>query len=425
MKKLLLGLAAFTALQLNAQNYLISFTGSGASATVTSVKVDNLTTGTTLTLTGTDILRLTTATAENSPNASQPSGLRIYPNPMNEYSTIEILPPSGGEAVLTVSEIHGKTVATQKIILDNSKQGFKQSGLKSGFYLVDIKGKGFRFSGKLISKSKSNGSLRIEKYNSFSKSDISDINEEAPTKRSSLATIDMLYAAGNVLKFTGSYGSYKTIVADVPAANKTINFNFVSCVDADFNYYPVVIIDQQIWMAENLKTTKYNDNTSLNPVTVAADWTSTTAGSYCDYLNTPTYSTTYGRLYNWYAVASTNPKNVCPTGWHVPTDDQLMALQTYLGGEAAAGGKLKETGITHWTTPNTGATNSSGFTALPAGYRNTSGTYGMQTNYGYWWSATEATPTSGWYYYLYYGNGSFIHLDHEKHYGSSVRCLKN
>lgn len=198
-------------------------------------------------------------------------------------------------------------------------------------------------------------------------------------------------------------------------------------IDIDGNVYTTVTIGTQVWLKENLKTTKYNDGTAIPNVTDNTTWSTLTAGAYCDYSNTPAYSTTYGygRLYNWYAVANTNPKNVCPTGWHVPTDAQLTTLVTYLGGEALAGGKLKETGTAHWLTPNTGATNETGFTALPGGYRNTSGTFGLLGNTGFWWSSSEQNTNYSWYYYIYYGNGSLIRLDNEKHIGSSVRCLKD
>ena len=245
------------------------------------------------------------------------------------------------------------------------------------------------------------------------------------TSRSIEATVDMEYATGDLLKFTGASGNYRTIVTDIPATSKTINFNFVACTDGDFNIYPVVTIGTQTWMAENLKTTKYNDGTAIPNVTDNATWSTTSSAAYCDYFNNFTNSNTYGRLYNWYTVASTNPKKVCPTGWHVPTDPQWATLSTYLGGEGVAGGKLKETGTTHWLTPNTGATNVTGFTALPGGYRNTSGTFGLIGNTGYWWSATAGSSTYSWYYYIYFGNSNLTRLDHENHFGSSVRCLKD
>ena len=135
-----------------------------------------------------------------------------------------------------------------------------------------------------------------------------------------------------------------------------------SLTDIDGNDYKTVTIGTQVWMVENLKTTKYNDGTAIPNITDNTSWAALTTGAYCDNINTPSISTTYGRLYNWYAVdnnagtkvASNGGKNVCPTGWHVPSDAEWTTLTTYLGGESVAGGKLKETGTTHWQSPNTG-----------------------------------------------------------------------
>jgi uncharacterized protein (TIGR02145 family) len=184
-------------------------------------------------------------------------------------------------------------------------------------------------------------------------------------------------------------------------------------------------------MAENLKTTKYNDGTPIPNTTDNTTWAALTTGAYSDYSNTPSNSTPYGRLYNWYVVdnnaatkvASNGGKNVCPTSWHMPTDAEWTTLTTYLGGESVAGGKLKDT--THWTTPNTGATNETGFTALPGGGRYVDGEYGIIGYEGYWWSSTEGSTTFAWsrgmsYDYTFVDRGPTPERS-----GFSVRCLKD
>jgi uncharacterized protein (TIGR02145 family) len=422
MKKLLLlGLALFTLLRLNAQ-YQIIFSGTGAVTTVTSVTVENLTKGTSLTLNGTDILILTLTTGVNSPEYNK-SNMKIYPNPTNDYATLEVLPPYESDAVIIVSEITGKAVIQKQVHLENSGQGFIMRGLKSGFYLVDVRGDGFQFSGKLVSNGNATGNLSIEESGSL----IQKVEEKEATKtsRSIVANVNMSYTAGDRLKFTGSSGNYKTIVTDVPAASKTINFNFVLCRDGDYNIYPVVTIGTQVWMAENLKTTKYNDAATAIPNVTDATWSGLSTAAYCDYSNVPTYSTTYGRMYNWYAIATTNPKKVCPALWHVATNADWTTLSTFLGGVSAAGGKLKETGTAHWTSPNTGATNETGFTAIGGGYRAQDGSYGLLGAYGFWWTSTEATPSSGYYRYMYNTSGSLGSVDNDKHAGFYVRCVKD
>ncbi|HRZ98354.1 MAG TPA: fibrobacter succinogenes major paralogous domain-containing protein, partial [Paludibacter sp.] len=163
-----------------------------------------------------------------------------------------------------------------------------------------------------------------------------------------------------------------------------------SMTDQDGNVYKTVTIGTQTWMAENLRTTKYNDGTSIVAINSSNEWSALSTGAYCNCKNTENNGeiATYGRLYNWYAV---NTGKLAPKGWHVPTFDELSALITYLGGETEAGGKLKETGNTHWTTPNLGATNEVGFTALPAGLCEPKGTYSQFGAYGTWWCATGET----------------------------------
>jgi uncharacterized protein (TIGR02145 family) len=195
--------------------------------------------------------------------------------------------------------------------------------------------------------------------------------------------------------------------------------------DIDNNVYNTVTIGTQVWMKENLKTTRYNDGTAILNVTDGAIWSTLSAGAYCWYDNNAVkYKAEYGALYNWYVVASTNAKNVCPTGWHVPTDTEWTTLTTYLGGETVAGGKLKETGTTHWESPNTGATNASGFTALPGGNRLNDGSFDYVGQYGQWWSSTEYLANSAWtrdvgYYFKTLDRAYYL-----KPSGYSVRCIK-
>jgi uncharacterized protein (TIGR02145 family) len=197
-----------------------------------------------------------------------------------------------------------------------------------------------------------------------------------------------------------------------------------SVIDKDGNVYKTVTIGTQVWMAENLKTTKYVNGDLIGTTPVPT--TDISAES------TPKYQwpssgnendvATYGRLYTWYAVTDT--RNICPDGWHVPVNVEFTTLMTYLGGDTIAGSKLKETGTTHWASPNTRATNVTGFTALPGGYRGYEGTYNFMSYTGYFWTATEYDPNNGWFRGLYY-NGAYDHnLSNSKQAGFSVRCIK-
>jgi uncharacterized protein (TIGR02145 family) len=426
MKKLLFLIMIFCALKANAQNYLISFTGEGASSSVSSVKVENLMKGTVLTVNGNDILHLTIATIINSIDDNQSSELKIYPNPMTYNSTLQIYPPVAGNAVITILDMTGKPVAQIQSNLENIRQDFRLSGIKNGFYLVNVKGNSYQFSGKLLSNVKSNGPVSIEKVNNR----VQALNEKAEKtdSKGTQATVDMAYSPGDRLKFTGISGDYSTVVIDIPAESKTITFNYIACTDDDLNNYAVVKIGTQVWMAENLKTTKYNDNTEIPLVTDNVTWGLLSTPGYCWYNNdAATYKATYGALYNWFVLdaASNGGKNVCPTGWHVSTNAEWTTMKTYLGGDVG-GIKIKETGHIHWLTHgDMVGTNESGYTALPGSYRVLNGTFGNIGVDGNWWSSTEWNTLNAFGWTVAFIGGYLFSTGFYKQYGQSVRCVRD
>lgn len=194
--------------------------------------------------------------------------------------------------------------------------------------------------------------------------------------------------------------------------------------DTDGNTYKTVKIGTQIWMAENLKTTKFNDGGPINMVSAPAEWSNLSTAAYCVYNNDPnSFINTYGLLYNWHAV---NNGNLCPVGWHVPDDSEWITLINFLGGIDKASGKLKESGTLHWIYPNTGAVNEYGFTALPGGWRFYSdGSYNWINYGGYWWSSTSETTSNAWNINMAYDYEHIGRDDNDKKYGFSVRCIKD
>jgi uncharacterized protein (TIGR02145 family) len=172
-----------------------------------------------------------------------------------------------------------------------------------------------------------------------------------------------------------------------------LRFRTLLITDAEGNSYKTVYIGTQQWMAENLKVTKYSDGSTIPNITDDTQWQNNTTGAWAYYNNDAANNPKYGKLYNWYAVSKTTNgnKNVCPTGWHVPTDAEWTVLTDYLGGASVAGGKMKEVGSTNWLYPNTEATNISLFTGLPGGYRGYGGSYNGIGYYGDWWSSSEYT----------------------------------
>jgi uncharacterized protein (TIGR02145 family) len=199
-----------------------------------------------------------------------------------------------------------------------------------------------------------------------------------------------------------------------------------SITDIDGNIYPTVKIGNQIWMTKNLTVTKYNEGTLIPIINDNTEWTNLNYGAYSDYNNDTNLSAEYGRLYNFYVAD--NPLNVCPIGWHIPTHEEWITLVEYLGGENIAGGKLKESGFTHWRSPNTGATNATGFTALPGGYRSAlSGAYSYLMDGGYYWSSTSVGISNefGWGRYFFYQYQDASAFTSDKNTGNSIRCLKS
>jgi uncharacterized protein (TIGR02145 family) len=192
--------------------------------------------------------------------------------------------------------------------------------------------------------------------------------------------------------------------------------------DRENNTYDVVLVGAQVWMADNLRVTSFSNGdaipTTLADITAAVDPVYRWA-----YGNDNNNVATYGLLYTWY-VAS-DARNVCPTGWHVPTDGQLESMKTFLGGELVAGGKLKETGTTHWNTPNTGATNETGFTAVPGGYRFPDGPFASMGVSSYFWSTTPGIGALVWGQGLRDINTVMLRGGYPPADGASIRCLKN
>ena len=239
------------------------------------------------------------------------------------------------------------------------------------------------------------------------------------------------------------YGEIKTF--------QTESSDTGTVTDVDGNVYKTVRIGTQWWMAENLRVTHYRNGdgiqmatmdgeprTGENPtatyypfgdaiplVTDDAAWSALTTGAYCIYDNNESNAEIYGNLYNWYAVADS--RSIAPVGWHVPIDAELQTLIDIVGGEAVAGGLLKEAGTAHWISPNTG-TDEFGFAALPGGYRLINGTYrGLGTN-ALFWSCTE-DPSGfmpfAWYRSLFNSSSNILRLSDSRKIGMSVRCVRD
>ena len=194
----------------------------------------------------------------------------------------------------------------------------------------------------------------------------------------------------------------------------------------DGQTYKTVRIGTQTWMAENLKTTKYRNGdqiaTTSSPGLNIKKEASASKYQWA-YKGDEKNVTTYGRLYTWYAV--TDSRAICPAGWHIPAETDWQTLTDFLASDNIAGGKMKETGTAHWNEPNKGATNESGFLALPGGYRNFDVSFDGIGMASYWWSATENFNTNGWSRVINWISSNLSKNTENKAYGFSVRCIKD
>ena len=223
----------------------------------------------------------------------------------------------------------------------------------------------------------------------------------------------------------------------ITTGNSTsLNVPGPNVTDIDGNMYQSITNCSQTWLQSNLNVSKYSDGTSIPQVTDPTQWANLTTGAWCYYGNSLNFGVIYGKLYNWYAVAGiynaaseANPslrKKLAPVGWHIPTHAEWNYLSNCLGGETVAGGKMKATGPSLWNSPNLAATNESGFTGLPGGFRTGASSAFQSVSYcGYWWSSSESSPTNIWYRYLDNGDGSLHKEDYYKDFGRSVRCVRD
>ena len=203
---------------------------------------------------------------------------------------------------------------------------------------------------------------------------------------------------------------------DPPAAKPSVK-------DIQGNVYDIVTIGTQTWMAENLKVTQFKDTTDIPNITNNGQWGNLTTPGYCYYNHDgDSLNDIYGAMYNWFAV---NSGKLCPDGWHIPTNDEWLILFDYLGGVDTAGGQLKEQGSKHWINPNIGASNASGFTALPGGYRYETGVFYDLGKNGNWWTTTEENLGNAYYWKIHNNLISVSGNSILKQRGLSVRCVKD
>ncbi len=414
MKKitLLFMLTLITVGIISAQNYEISFSVNGSESDLKSVKVQNLNKGTEVVLTANQTLLLSSSTNLTENDFSR-TNVKAFPNPFVDKTTIEFSSPNNGSVKISIFDLNGRIIIEKSEFIKDGFNQFEISGIRSGIYFCMVIMDNYEYGTQIISHN-----------NTTVNPEINFVNRIEPLKntfsKSKVATIHMYYSEGDLLLATAYTNEEAAVKTFVPTHNQNIEFEMYSCTDADGNQYKTVEIGNQVWMAENLRTTKFNDGSEL---TLEIDnWSSVCAPAYCWFNHDPqTYGEKYGALYNFYAV--NHEKNICPNGWHVPTDEDFSELYISLGSNV--GGKLKEQGHQNWQSSNIVGTNKSGFTALPSGYRGGLGGFLDEKLNTYFWTSTPSVNGKAWIRSLSYEHNNLNKTYSSIQNGFSVRCLKD
>ncbi|MCU4175129.1 FISUMP domain-containing protein [Carboxylicivirga sp. N1Y90] len=444
IKFLLISIIVTASLSLNAQNYDISFTASGESNSIGSIIATNLSTNESLTLQGSDMLQLQ-ATSTDITKISNDTDIKLYPNPYNSLSNLELQLDKNQTVLIALTNLSGKTLIQYKQELNASTHKFNIATAHAGIYLLSIRTEKKTICKKII-------------QNQASQNLIKHLGSE-PNNISSRSS---LKAANNVLSFTPgdviSYrfvsGNFTTIINEIPTSSKVINAEFVECSDYEGNHYAVVKIGNQWWMAENLRSTKYADGTSIPHVTSDEDWAAmrgmggSTERAYCYFNNSEASNDV---LYTYSAATNNAPydgvnyaQGIAPNGWHIPGNAEWYELRDYLidnghnydgssSGSYIAKSLASNSG---WDTNdkegspgyNQLTNNKSGFNALPTGFRKDY--YGRfhfnSRKYARWWSRPIGNSGRTNFGLNYSSLYFFTDGDNTGNScGFSVRCVKN
>jgi len=345
-------------------------------------------------------------------------------------STVSFFAKQAGSTQLNAFSIDGRKVVGINQNLQEGLNSFQLS-LPKGAFSIQVVGKGYTYTAKMINQT---GTVRKPEI-AYSGTVKQATSNPQKSKSSALGTTTMTYTTGDQLLYKGTSGNYSTIVTDVPTASKTINFDFVTCQDTDLNNYSVVTIGTQTWMVENLKTTRYRNGEAIGTTTpVTKDIYSENMPKYqWAYNGDENMAAKYGRLYTWYAA--TDSRNIAPVSWHVPTDAEWTTLENYVSANLGTSGSVAKSlaATTDWDSfLNTGAigndltkNNTSGFTALPGGYRYSEGFLGVGDT-GYWWRSTGNDTTDAWFFRgLHCSDGGLARGYYTESSGFSVRCVRD
>ena len=415
---------SFCMLNAGAFNYAVSFSGKGASTEVTSVLVQNITKGTSVTVPTGQVLNLTDGLTTVEGVVSETDGRMQLLSDRNGNASISFQVLQAGITTIELFSTDGRSLASVNNDLPEGMHRY-QLLLPGGLCIVRVSGNGFNYSAKHIGRSEAGNLVQII-------ADGNDTNsQEGPARVMASVPVAMDYSAGDRIIFRGNSGNMSTLVSDVISADKNIEFNFVPCTDANGNHYATITIGDQVWMAENLKATKYADGTDIilraSKAEFLADPDRRTT-PICRFFNDdPATKDIAGLAYKYQTI---NHKNLCPEGWRIPNHFEWRTLRDAISLQTLERyNSIRKTGP-YWS--NAGATNASGFSAVAAG------TFWEEwpIHYGTWsiWLASDLwnnDPNNSWFFYAGtddnppYGNPVVDELasDAFAMFGA-IRCLK-
>jgi uncharacterized protein (TIGR02145 family) len=411
-------------------NKVIQFQSRTSLQVIDSIKVHNITDNVTVKLLNNLELNLI-------PDESSVAGLKaeddhlisIFPNPMVDYAICKWFNAIEGEAVIEVFNLEGKACLSRKERVLAGYNEFKLV-LPPGIFLLKVSSRYSISNLKVISNSfVRDFSLDVNNHNT--------LDYQKRISNTHVATLP--FSPGDKLLYKAFSGKMITLIPDSPTESKTINIDFYECRDADGNDYPVVVLGKQVWMAENLNTSRFRNGEPIPELQATASWSETTGAARSFYQNDFVLTETFGQLYNYKAL--TDGRFLAPEGWRIPTDADFLSLDTFLISQSYnydlslqennTAASVSATGFL-WDiseSPGTpgflsGKNNSSGFGALPAGFRNSVGNFNLRNKIAAFWTMTPFGTENAWNRKIYHDRTYFSREIDLLQSGFSVRCLR-
>lgn len=421
---------------LYAQDFYINFYPGSDTISIESIKVENLSNETVYNMSTDDVLHVIESTDARF-IAGAKNKCEIFPNPSDASFFVNFFAESDGQVSISIIDVQGRQLMDETFYAAKGFYKTEISGALNGLYFIQIRGEAYTYTEKIAGTASKTQSLHASIAQSVAFSE----TQNPVTKLGD--EYEMPYKYGDVLIFTfiSSNGNktFKPVVINnqgiiADGEMLTLTVNFYKCRDNENYEYSVVEVGEKVWMAENLNTEYFANNSHIKLETSDNSWGQLKTVAFCNYLNSVENSATYGKLYNWHAVDFS--AGLCPSGWHVPSDAEWLNLEKNIGVSNTVVGKkgwrgnpygcyLKANGTDFWSADPNEQTNAAGFFALPAGIRTLTGGFNHKGDYAAWWTSTETDGQNAWCRALRADSCDIYRQDGSKTLGLSIRCVYN